>query len=407
MLIRLLAAVILLSLSVAGCTTPVERLRVATFNTSLFRDSLGALTHDLSSPTDSHAMVVAEIIQRVRPDIVLLNEFDYDATGQALDHFQTNYLAIGQNVSRSAQAAKPIVYNHRFVAPVNTGVASGFDLDNDGSVGAEGRAYGNDAFGFGLFPGQYGMVIFSRFPIDSVAVRTFRTFRWQDMPNALLPQDPRTGDSWFAPEELEAVRLSSKSHWDVPIIVGKKVVHLLASHPAPPVFDGPEDRNGRRNHDEIRFWADYVSPDAATYIYDDVGAGGGMAAGTSFVIVGDLNADPHDGDTTNRPISLLLESRRVNTTVTPASDGARQQSSLQGGINERHQGDPAFDTADFADGERGPGNLRLDYVLPSSDLKILEAGVFWPLNNDPLFSLVGTYPFPASDHRLVWIDVSW
>ncbi len=407
MLIRFFAVLVLLSLAAAGCKTPPERLRIATFNTSLYRGSLGALTHDLSGPTDSHAMVVAEIIQRVRPDIVLLNEFDYDATGQAVDHFQTNYLAIGQNVSGSAQAAMPIVYDYRFAAPVNTGVASGFDLDNDGSVGAEGRAYGNDAFGFGLFPGQYGMVILSRFPIDSEAVRTFRNFRWRDMPNALIPLDPRTGSSWFAPDELEAVRLSSKSHWDVPVTVGENVVHLLASHPTPPVFDGPEDRNGRRNHDEIRFWADYVSRDAASYVYDDAGAIGGIAAGASFVIVGDLNADPHDGDSTNRPISLLLESRFVNTTVTPASDGARQQSSLQGGINDSHQGDPAFDTGDFADGERGPGNLRLDYVLPASDLEILEAGVFWPVQDDPLFSLVGTFPFPASDHRLVWVDITW
>ena len=34
------------------------------------------------------------------------------------------------------------------------------------------------------------------------------------------------------------------------------------------------------------------------------------------------------------------------------------------------------------------------------------ARVFWPLSTDPLFRLVGTFPFPSSDHRLVWIDVS-
>jgi hypothetical protein len=31
--------------------------------------------------------------------------------------------------------------------------------------------------------------------------------------------------------------------------------------------------------------------------------------------------------------------------------------------------------------------------------------VFWPLSTDPLFRLVGTFPFPTSDHRPVWIDV--
>jgi 3-phytase len=27
------------------------------------------------------------------------------------------------------------------------------------------------------------------------------------------------------------------------------------------------------------------------------------------------------------------------------------------------------------------------------------------LNTDPLFPLVGLFPFPSSDHRLVWVDV--
>ena len=66
----------------------------------------------------------------------------------------------------------------------------------------------------------------------------------------------------------------------------------------------------------------------------------------------------------------------------------------------------AFDTADFSDNPPfGAGNLRADYVLPSKSLLILDAGVFWPLSSDPLFPLVGTFPFPSSDHRLVWVDV--
>ena len=92
-------------------------------------------------------------------------------------------------------------------------------------------------------------------------------------------------------------RLSSKSHWDVPVEVGGRTVHVLASHPTPPTFDGAEDRNGRRNHDEIRFWADYVRPGAGSgYIYDDAGGTGGLKPGSSFVILGDQNADPLDGD---------------------------------------------------------------------------------------------------------------
>ena len=57
---------------------------------------------------------------------------------------------------------------------------------------------------------------------------------------------------------------------------GSTTLHVLASHPTPPTFDGPEDRNGRRNHDEIRFWADYISPGQSGYIVDDEGRSGGI-----------------------------------------------------------------------------------------------------------------------------------
>ena len=59
-------------------------------------------------------------------------------------------------------------------------------------------------------------------------------------------------------QEQAVLRLSCKIHWDVPVQIGSETVHFLVSHPTPPAFDGPEDRNGRRNHDEIRFWADYI-----------------------------------------------------------------------------------------------------------------------------------------------------
>ena len=65
------------------------------------------------------------------------------------------------------------------------------------------------------------------------------------------------------------------------------MVHVLAAHPTPPVFDGDEDRNGRRNFDEIRFSADYVTPNTGDYIYDDAGGTGGLKPGSRFVIMGD------------------------------------------------------------------------------------------------------------------------
>jgi hypothetical protein len=396
--VALLASLSLLALQAAALADDSQhgkRARFATFNASLNRATLGELVADLSTPDDAQAAAVAEVIQRVRPDVLLVNEFDFDAEGLAARLFQRNYLSVGHN------GARPIHYPFRFVAPSNTGIPSGFDLDNNGTVGG-----GNDAFGFGEFPGQFGMAVFSRYPILRRQVRTFQLFRWKDMPGALLPDDPATAApaDWYSPAELAAFRLSSKSHWDLPVLIGRQVVHTLVSHPTPPVFDGPEDRNGTRNHDEIRLWADYVLPSRSGYLYDDHGRRGGLAPGARFVIMGDQNSDPLDGDSVPGSAQQLLENPRVNTSLTPTSPGAPEQAALQGGANSTHRSDPAFDTADFAD-VPGPGNLRADYVLPSRSLRMLDARVFWPLRADPLFRLVGVFPFPTSDHRLVWVDV--
>ncbi|MFW6866802.1 endonuclease/exonuclease/phosphatase family protein [Nocardioides sp. CPCC 206347] len=395
--LALLASGLGATVEVAGAAPPrldgVDPVRFATFNASLNRSVAGELVADLSSPDDPQARNVAETIQRVDPDVVLINEFDHAPA--AVDLFRDNYLEVSQN------GADPVEFPYAYVAASNTGIPSGFDLNNNGQVGG-----GDDAFGFGLFPGQYGLVVYSKYPIDTAAVRTFQTFRWADMPGALLPDDPATSApvDWYSPEELAVFRLSSKSHWDVPIKVGRDTVHFLVSHPTPPTFDGVEDRNGKRNHDEIRFWADYVSgPARGGYIYDDEGQYGGLRPGSSFVIAGDQNADPEDGDSVDDAILQLLDHPLVNSRFAPSSAGAPEAALLQGGANLTHTGDARYDTADFADG--APGNLRVDYVLPSRRLKVRGGGVFWPTVADPLYRLTGTFPFPTSDHRMVWVDV--
>jgi hypothetical protein len=380
-------ALILGILPMAATGAKPEPVRFATFNASLNRFNAGDLADDLSTPDNAQAKVIAEIIQRTRPDVIVINEFDFDPV--ARDLFRENYLEVSQ------RGAEPIEYPHSFIAPSNTGIPSEHDLNNDGMVGGP-----DDAFGFGFFPGQFGMVVYSRYPI--VDTRTFQNFLWKDMPGALLPVDPSTGESWYSPEELADFRLSSKSHWDVEIEIGRQQVHFLVSHPTPPVFDGDEDRNGTRNHDEIRFWADYVIPSRDDYIYDDEGLVGGVEPGESFVIAGDQNSDPLDGDSIPGSIQQLLEHPRVNAKQTPTSTGGVWASETQNAINDFHLSDPAEDTADFAE---PPGNLRVDYVLPSKQLRIVDSAVFWPAEGEQFFELTGVFPFPSSDHRLVWLDV--
>src|SRR5690606_5908222 len=112
-------------------------VRFATFNASLNRDAEGALAAELAVPGSAQPAAVAEIIQNARPEVLLINEFDYDPA--ALDLFRENYLEVSQN------GADPIHYEYTFIAPSNTGVPSGYDLDNNGVVGGP-----NDAFGFGF-----------------------------------------------------------------------------------------------------------------------------------------------------------------------------------------------------------------------------------------------------------------
>lgn len=392
----LLAGAAAIAPAAAQEPAPEGAIRIATFNASLNRGNAGDLVAALGDPTTAQIRAVAEIIQRVNPDVILINEFDYAENGEAAELFIQNFLAVSQN---GAEPWVPVAY---FVAPSNTGIGIGLDLDRDGN-----NAGAGDAHGFGFFPGQYGMLVLSRLPIVEDEVRTFQSFLWQDMPDARLPDDPATPEpgDYYSPEALAVLRLSSKSHWDIPVEAEGGVIHILASHPTPPVFDGPEDRNGARNADEVRFWLDYVTPGQGDYIYDDTGVTGGLAEDAHFVMVGDQNLDPNDGDGIREMGQLLLASPRFQDPL-PRSEGGPAAAIADGGKNAGHTGDPAYDTADFADdGEFDPGNLRADYVLPSTNFEVVGTGIFWPVPGDPLAYLLEVDGAQTSDHRLVYVDV--
>jgi hypothetical protein len=323
----------------------------------------------------------AEILQHLRPDVLLINEIDFDpGEGRNLQLFQERYLGVPQG------GQPPLRYAHAFFAPVNTGVATGLDLDNDGTSEGPG-----DGFGFGRYPGQYGMGLLSRYPIDEERVRTFRKLLWKQMPGHLIPDGQEGRPEWYTSEEVQVLRLSSKSHWDIPLEIGGHTVYVLCAHPTPPIFDGPEDHNGRRNFDEIRLLADYIAGgERADYIVDDSGRPGGLGADALFVVMGDMNADPlQDPGPYGMPaISQILSLKRVQDPI-PTSAGA---------VGDAQAGPPDHPerrTADFG---------RIDYVLPSIGLEVVGRGVFWPAVGDPLRTLVEE-PEPASDHRLVWVDV--
>ncbi len=385
---QMIAAILLIS----GCSTllhqklfaqnrtqPQEKpsgdaIRIATFNTSLYGKQAGQVLSRLRGGKNRQAIDLASIIQTVRPDILLVNEIDYDDEGKTVDAFGDEYLEIGQN------GLSAIKYPYRFAIPSNTGQPSMLDLDGNGK-----STDANDAWGYGVYPGQYAMAVYSRFPIVESELRTFQNYRWSQLPNALRPTFPKTGKSYYTDKVWKQLRLSSKNHTDVPIQIGTRIIHLLASHPTPPVFDGADDHNGCRNHDEIRFWEDYLAGPSSTYLVDDQGKTGGLPDQALFVIAGDLNSDPESGDSRRSAIQGLLQNNKLHDSK-PASIGASESA----GKDAQHA------TANFGKGRQ----MRIDYVLPSRGLTLLDTGVFWPSRNDQQSQWVS-----ATDHRLVWIEV--
>ncbi len=270
---------------------------------------------------------------------------DYDLTGEAL--------------TRLAELAG---YPHAFALRPNTGMPTGLDMDGDGLLGGP-----RDAQGYGRFSGQGGMAILSRLPIDTANVQDLSALLWQDIPDALLPTV--NGAPFPSAEAQAAQRLSTTGHWIVPIIGPAGRFDVLTFHASPPVFDGPEDRNGKRNHDEIMLWL---------HVLDETV---GMAPQGAFVIAGDANLDPVDGSGIKSAITNLLASPMLQD-VAP-------------------QGASGTDTADWDDPV--PGNLRVDYVLPSTHWQVIDSGVLWPEPDDPLANTVAA----ASRHHLVWVDLSY
>lgn len=318
------------------CVTAVQAdtLRVATFNSELSRKGPGLLLRDIMRGKDPQIAAVTSILVATDADILTLQGFDYDLENAALSAFS------------DLLRAKGLSYPHLFSAPPNAGRRTLLDLDGDGIFGGPG-----DAQGYGRFYGQGSMAILSRYPIEHQQITDFTAFLWRDLPDALLPQ---TDAGPFPSMKAQTIqRLPSHGAWVVPVIhptIGK--ITVLTYHASPPVFDGPEDRNGRRNHDETRFWSLYL--DGAF----------GPSPQSHFILTGDANLDPNRGDGIGTAMQALLS-----------------HSKLQ---------DPLPDQPTVTFSQTGP--LRVDYALPSSDWTVIDAGIMPPNPG-------------ASRHSVVWVDL--
>jgi hypothetical protein len=292
------------------------------------------LLRDILRGKDPQIAAVANLLVQLDADVLTLQGFDYDLENEALSAFA------------EALRTRGLDYPYLFAAPPNAGRQTTLDLDGDGKFAGPG-----DAHGYGRYFGQGSMALLSRHPIDAPNITDFTTFLWRDLPDPLLPY---TDSGPFPSKEAHIVqRLHSHGAWVVPILhpsIGQ--LSVLTYHASPPVFDGPEDRNGRRNHDETRFWSLYL--DGAF----------GHEPTSRYILLGDANLDPARGDGIGTAMQTLLSHSKLQDPL------------------------PNQPTVTFS--QTGP--LRIDYALPSPDWTVVDAGVM-PSNPQ------------ASRHSPVWVDL--
>ena len=330
-----------------------QTLRIATYNPEMTDQGPGLVLQSLQRGDDPKMIAVVAVIVALDADVLVLTGIDYDAGGQAID-------ALAKNLAEAGS-----LYPFHLALRPNTGIATGLDLDGNGRLGEP-----RDAMGYGRFAGAAGMAVLSRYPIDTANIRDFSGFLWADLPDTLM-QDA---------DPIRAIQqLSTTGSYEVPIVMPNgKTVRLLTFYGTPPVFDGPEDRNGRRNHDESAFWLHLID--------------GQLPFGAPlrpFVLLGQPNLDPVDGEGRPQALRALLAHPSLQDTA-PRGTSDRTDTG--------QSGEAAMDTALYD----AIGGLRVEQVLPSVDLRIAASGVMWPPEQDPLAATLAL----ASRHRPVWVKIT-
>lgn len=328
-------------------------LRLATYHSDAARPGPGLLLHAIVQGKDPQLQALAQVVALLDADVLLLHDIDLDAGGATA-------AALGRFL---AQNGAP--YAHILAPMPNAGVPSGLDLNGDGRLG---RA--NDALGYGAFRGQGGMVLLSRLPIISEELIDFTGLLWRDLPGASLPKRS-DGTAFPSAAALEVQPLSAVGAWAVPLRLpgGAGRLWVMAFHASPPVFDGPEDRNGRRNADELHLWAQALDGTLAPAL-----------PGQYFALMGVTNIDP-----------LLGEGRR---------DGLQrlaQHPRLHPDAQSPHLGLPTVDWSGL-----GLGLRQASRIFPARSLQVRGGGVMWPAPQSPKAAIFTK----ASRHRPVWLDIA-
>ena len=353
-----------------------DDLRVATLHTGITADSsadqpVENLISALRTGNHTGSRAVAQTVQTNAPDVLVLTGVSYDTEQQIAELLKDHYFAAGQ------RSETGLDYPYVFTAPTNSGRESGVDLDGDGTIGGAG-----DAIGYGEYPGQYGTVVFSKYPIVEDQVRTFQNFLWSDLPENSMPEDR------YSELEESVLRLNETSLWDVPVDVDGETVHIISSS----VVADHDDAEPARGEDIRRVVADYAAGQA-WYLYDDDGETSSLSPGTPFVMAG----IPAARGASAEDVSDLLDS--------PVIQDPEPEAVTEVPLSERADSPPDPDataTHHIPDEQLH----RSSFVLPSAALEVTGSGVFWPGQGERGYEVVNPDSAYSLDDRLVWVDLT-
>jgi hypothetical protein len=303
-----------------ACAAWAEPVRLATWHGDFSRKGPGLLLVDLGKAPPDLGPILS-----TAPDVLLLTDIDYDAGFAALGGL------------RDLLVQQGLTYPHLFALRPNTGMQTDVDIDGDGYRGGP-----RDAQGFGWFSGQGGMGLLSRYPVHLLADHS--AVLWKDVPDSAIAGDDPAH---------EIQRLSTTAHWALGLDTPGGPLTLLTLAATPPVFDGPEDRNGRRNRDEVLLWVHVL----------DGKLGPPLPQGP-VALIGNLNLDPVRGNGLHKVAQGMLAHPRLQDPM-PGSETVTWEST---------------------------GPMRVSYVLPDRALAVGDSGV--------------TPPVPGlGPHGLIWVDV--
>lgn len=315
---------------------------------------------------DQQVVSAANIIRQLKPQLVSINEIQFDvekannATKQANEYEWQKQ----QNMDLLLQSAFSDQYEWNITfAPANTGMRSKPD-ENGKYLSRQPRTPDDplwdlvDQANFGLFPGQYSTGFATTFPISARLI--VQDLTWMDW-------DPTIDLSSFdiggvKADEYELFDKNFNVSW---ITIEGKELAVITFHTVPAFdFGNPLSPNKERNEAQLSFLEWFLlgqcETDSPSTIRSCKTKLRPLQAGTSFIAVGDFNVALDSDNPGAEVIKRILASELVHDRISEIPGKALE------GVPHIKSHDTFFSSGWRLD----YSPMQLDYFLVSSDLNI-------------------------------------